>query len=170
VPRERFVYDNLGFRLTSLLLVLLSTFILGFFLFMGGDVLVLVGVMIICILMVFFYGISPLLSYHFIEEGDLVLNQGIFFRARIPMKKIRSVEPLDTGPSRTGVFFLLRRSVLYVTTRRHDLIVIKLDEPRRFGMIFGKKVDQIVFDVQDQERMVEVLKERITPANPDLLS
>lgn len=163
---ERFAYDKLGFRMTSLLLVLLSTFILGFFLFMGGDVLVIVGVMTLCILMVFLYGISPMMSSHHIEDGELVLNQGIFFRARIPMNKIRSVEPLDVGPSRTGVFFLLRRSILYVTTRRHDLIVIKLEGPRRFGMIFGKKVDQIVFDVLEQERMIEAIRERITRASP----
>jgi hypothetical protein len=156
--------------MTSLLLVLLSSFILGFFLFMGGDVMVLVVVMTVCILMVLLYGISPLMSSHFIEDANLVLNQGVFFKARIPFAKIRSVEPLDSGPSRTGVFFLIRRSVLYVTTRRHDLIVIKLEESRRFGMIFGKKVDQIVFDVMEQEKMIEAIRERITRASPDPLS
>lgn len=170
MTRERFAYDKFGFRMTSLLLVLLSSFILGFFLFMGGDALVLIGAMAVCILMIFLYGISPLLSSHYIEDGDLVLNQGVFFKARIPLTNIRSVEALDAGPSRTGVFFLLRRSVLYVTTRRHDLIVIKLVEPRRFGMIFGKKVDQIVFDVLEQERMIEAVRVRITRASPDLLS
>jgi hypothetical protein len=53
---------------------------------------------------------------------DLVLRQGWYFRAEVPIKDIRIVARIDRGPARHRGVLKLLDATLYVTSRRDDLI------------------------------------------------
>lgn len=116
-------------------------------------VLVLEGVMFAVL------GVSPLMTTHELADGVLVLRQGWYFRAEVPISKIRSAERLDRGPARTGVFFRLLSATLYVTSRRTDLIELRLGARKPFGWALGKKADRIVFDVVETDSMLRALED-----------
>jgi hypothetical protein len=124
-------------------------------------------ILLVSIFVVLVLGISPFLTYHRVEEGELTLRQGWYFKAVIPLHDIVSVEELEKGRTRTGVFFDLRGSELYVTTQRRGLLVIKLAEPRRFALALGKKVDKIVFDTTDRRDLGRAFGDRFIPASQD---
>ncbi|QLH75256.1 MAG: hypothetical protein HPY73_07270 [Methanomassiliicoccales archaeon] len=148
--------------MTLMLIILLSSFSAGSAMIVPAALIALAAVVI--------YGVVPMFTYHYIEDGTLVLRQGLFFRGRVPLSNIREVERVERGPWRTGVLFNLRGARLYVTTRRNDLIMLKLTYRQRFGSVFGKGVDTIIFDCVDIERALRALSETVTPANRSLWS
>lgn len=103
-------------------------------------------------------GVSPLLTSHELAEGVLILRQGWYFRAEVPISDIRSAERLERGPARTGVFFRLLTATLFVTSRRTDLIELQLRRKRPFRWALGKKADRVVFDVEETDAMLRALK------------
>jgi len=103
-------------------------------------------------------GLSPLFTEHELLDDVLVLRQGLYFRAQVPIGEIRKVSRLIKGPARTGVFFRLLSSTLFVTTRRTDLIEVELQRKRTFGWALGKKADRIVFDVEETNALIKLLE------------
>jgi hypothetical protein len=160
-------YGKSSFVIITILLVIMSAIVVVFLssFIIGRSIIYPVGVL--CLICVLIYGILPMLTYHYIENGVLVLNQGLFFRGRVPISDIVSVEVVENGPFRTGVFFNIRGAVLYVTTRRKDLLVIKLREKRRYGLALGKSVDTLIFDCLETRKAMDVLTKDLTPASPD---
>ena len=167
VPKECFAYRRIGFFLTAALLVVLSAFILAFFVIMRADAVMMAAVGVLCALIVFFYGLAPMLTKHCIDEDSVILAQGFFFRAKVPFSEIRSVEAMEIGPSKTGPYLNTKKRTLFVTTRQSDLIVLRLKRSKRFGMAFGRTADTVVFDCLETRRMIELLRSRLTPASPD---
>lgn len=103
-------------------------------------------------------GISPLLTAHELCDDALVLRQGWYFRSRVPLNEISSANAVERGPARTGVFFRLTSSTLYVTSRHTDLIELRLKRKRPFGLALGKRADRVVFDVEDTASMLRALQ------------
>jgi len=158
-------YGKGSFIITTILLAIASVALVVFLLSFetGKDIALPIGVL--CSLCILVYGIVPMFTYHYVEDGELVLNQGLFFRGKVPITEIESSRVLEKGPFRTGVFFNIRGSVLYVTTRRNELVEIKLKERRRFGLAFGKSVNTVVFDCIEPQRAREALSGPLTPSN-----
>lgn len=104
-------------------------------------------------------GVSPLMTTHELADGMLVLRQGWYFKAEVPVAEIRSAERLPRGPARTGVFFRLTSSTLFVTSRSTDLVEMRLKSKRSFGWALGKKADRVIFDVEDTDALLRVLKD-----------
>jgi hypothetical protein len=102
-------------------------------------------------------GLSPLLTEHEVMDRHLVLRQGWYFRGTIPIDQIARIARLSKGPSRTGVFFRLLTSTLFVTSRRTDLIELELKNKLKFTWALGKKADRVVFDVLDPEALIRTL-------------
>ncbi|OPY31358.1 MAG: hypothetical protein A4E32_01811 [Methanomassiliicoccales archaeon PtaU1.Bin124] len=165
--KERFAYRRGSFVLTISLLIVMSAIIMSFFMLMDADAMTLVMVGLLCFAIVFLYGLAPMMTFHMIDEKDLALAQGLFFRTKIPLASISSVERLDDGPRKTGAYLAIGRRTIYVTTRQTDLIMVTLKGPQRFMMAFGRTADKVVFDCIETERMFNALTSRITPANPD---
>lgn len=165
MPKESFAYGRSGFILTTALLIVLAIFIMGIFIIIGSDQGVQVLVVSLCAAVIFFYGLAPMVTKHSMDEENLIIVQGLFFRAKIPLLSIISVEPLASGPRRTGAYLSIRKKIIYVTTRSDDLIIIKLRKPQRFAMAFGRKADTVVFDCLDTKTMLARLKPWVTPAN-----
>jgi len=104
-------------------------------------------------------GVSPLLTSHEVGDGMLVLRQGWYFRAEMPLNDIMSVARVERGPTRTGVFFRLLDATLYVTSRRDDLIEVRLRSKRPFGWALGKRADRVVFDAENASAMVQAIRD-----------
>ncbi len=134
----------------------------------GYDILTVSIGLAVELLVIFLLGVTPLLTYHEIRGDKLILRQGWYFKAEIPLTRIKSVEMMEKGPIRTGVFFRILQSTLFVTSKRHDLIVLKLKEKQRFGWALGKRADTVIFDAMGSERFLRAVEESsaVTRANP----
>jgi hypothetical protein len=125
----------------------------------GAEAAYLAIIMVLEVAILAVMGISPLLTSHEVGDGTLVLRQGWYFRAEVPIKDIRIVARIDRGPARTGVFFKLLDATLYVTSRRDDLIEARLRSKRTFGWALGKRADRVVFDAENALAMVQAIKD-----------
>lgn len=156
--QRSFAYSKRSFMVNMAFLgglILLTSFVL---LLTGTDVVYLVAILLLELALFLVLGLSPLFTEHEIQDGMLVLRQGWYFKARVPLREIRKVNRLLRGPARTGVFFRLLTSTLFVTTQRTDLIEVELQKKHAFGWALGKKADRIVFDVEEPGALIKVLE------------
>ncbi|HTY46940.1 MAG TPA: hypothetical protein VMB46_04660 [Methanomassiliicoccales archaeon] len=153
----------------TLLLSIIALSVLDAFasIVLSFDLASVLAAAIVSVVVIVVLGVSPFLTHHKVEGGVLTLRQGWYFKASIPLEEIASIEDLETGRARTGVYFDLLGGHLYVTTQRRGLVMIKLARPRRYGMALGKKIDKIVFDTTDMSDLKRVLAEKFTPASRD---
>jgi membrane protein YdbS with pleckstrin-like domain len=165
-------YMRLGYSKTTFLPPLLLLSMAAVFLvamanvLMSLDLVATVFAGVVAFILVLFVGVSPFLASHEIAQGSIILRQGWLFKAKIPLSEVSRIEEVENGPLRTGVFFELRGSSLYVTTQRHRLIMLRLRNPRRFGYALGKRADRVYFDTTEHTRAVRALSEMLTPASP----
>lgn len=157
---KSFAYSRKSLSLDLLIFVVAAVIVLILLLVTAhlDFVLVLVGAGVIIATLIIL-GISPLLTTHDIIGDKLVLRQGWYFKAEIPIKNIKKVGMVERGPFRTGVFFRLFQSTLFVTSKRYDLVSIELREKQRFGWALGKKADKIMFDVLEPDRFLRTVDE-----------
>lgn len=154
---ELFSYSKRTFWINSMLFALLmaatiiSVLIIGAGAFYASIVLIIEGAMLLIL------GISPLLTDHSIEGGKLVLRQGWYFQAEVSLNDIKSVSRVDRGPFRTGVFYKTSSSTIYITSRRTDLIELKLNRKNTFRSVLGKKADTILFDAERTGDLMTIL-------------
>lgn len=107
--------------------------------------------------------VSPLLTKHWLTSSRLILRQGWYFRAIIPIREIeaiRSVETLDSARTPLGIRRPLGRPTLFVTGGRTGLISIRLVEPRRFLQALGLQASEIVFDVTSPRQFLDAYEAR----------
>ncbi|MEM0448564.1 MAG: hypothetical protein QW520_01920 [Methanomassiliicoccales archaeon] len=162
----RLRYRRSTFIPTVLLLGLALVFLNAFFALLVNDVLSVFLAVLVSLVLFSVIGLSPLLTTHLLDDDHLELRQGWYFRGRIPIDNITSLECIDKGPFRTGVFFRLSGNALFVTTQRHGLFKISLREAQRFGFALGKRAHEVYFDTLDRDLLMKKLKERgITPSN-----
>ncbi|NYT12215.1 MAG: hypothetical protein GKC03_06655 [Methanomassiliicoccales archaeon] len=169
---ERFPYSKQQFMVNLLLLLMLIIILpLVLLSIQGVDFLLLAGMIGLVIVLIIVFSISPILTAHQLSNHEIVLKQGIYFKANIPLECIKSVRRIDSGPRRTGIWFKIFEKVLYVTTRRYDLVEIQLRSDQRFGWALWKTADRVVFDTLDNARFLHAMEERgITPSSPALRS
>jgi hypothetical protein len=165
--RRSFPYSKRVFVLNLAFLGILLVGTLVILLMMTIDLGYLALIMVLELALILVLGISPFLTDHEVADGRLVLRQGWYFRSEIPLGEIRSVERIPKGPSRTGVFFRVLTSTVFVTTRRTDLIEIELRKKRTFGWALGKKADCVVFDAEEVPALMKALEPTsLSPVQP----
>jgi hypothetical protein len=156
--QRSFAYSKRSFMVNMAflgVLIVLSSLIL---LMTSIDLVYLGAILLLELALFLVLGLSPLFTEHEVHDGVLVLRQGWYFKARVPLLEIRKVNRLIRGPKRTGVFFRLLSSTLFVTTRRTDLIEVELLKKQAFGWALGKKADRIVFDVEEPGALIKLLE------------
>lgn len=136
--------------MVMLVVVLLSSFFLDIKPLYSAIILGILGVYMVI------SSISPLLTSHTLTSEKLVLRQGWYFKTTIPVEDIESVETTDE-PSKVGVKFSITHRKVYVTSSKFGLVKITLKEPTRFPMVMGKRAEEVIIDVEDRLRFVEVL-------------
>lgn len=105
------------------------------------------------------FGISPLLTSHRLTKRRLIIRQGWYFKAVLAVKNIEEVVPVDFG--KVGIKSTPGRPTLYVTTSDTNLISIRLKDWTFTMYVWGKKVDEFVINVENRNRFIEELSERI---------
>jgi hypothetical protein len=158
---EVFDYDKKMFYFTTILLFLsliLTLFVILVIVPVGITWISIITVLFISILLVF--GISPLLTKHQIAEDKIILKQGLYFKAVVPLGNIRDVKSTDIN-AKIGIKFSLTKPILYVTTSKIGLISIKLKGQRRFGYAWWKRADEIIFNVDDPKKFVKLVEEKM---------
>jgi len=171
--RRAFPYGKHQFILNSVLFVVLTLAMVIILAPVGGSTpLTLITLVAIGGSMTVVLGLSPLFTHHSLEDEALILRQGLYFRAEIPYTEMVEVRRLERGPIRTGVYSRVMGTTLFVTTRRDDLIEVRLREARSFKWALGKRADRVVFDTEDNRGFLRALEERtgLTPSSQDLLS
>jgi hypothetical protein len=114
------------------------------------------------------WGISPLLTTHWITTTRLLLRQGWYFRAVIPMREIESVSKFQ-GNAPLGLRAPIGQRRLFATGSKVGLLALKLRNPRRFWAVLGAEVDEIVFDVESPDAFLEAFSGRqssLAPVEP----
>lgn len=168
---EKYRYEKRSFILNSILLIILISAVA-----FVAVLPVTIDFWVILMIFVFFFlliilGISPLFTYHEINREGIILRQGFYFQGRISFKNIRDIKRIFSGPRRTGVFFKITGSTLFVTSRSYDLIEVALKRPQRFGWALGKRAERVVFDTDDNVKFLNSLKGKtgLTPSSQDRL-
>jgi len=133
-----------------LVIVLLSPFFLGVKLLYSAIIIVVYGTYMVI------SSISPVLTSHTLTSEKLVLRQGFYFITTIPIGDIESVETTDEA-SKTGVKFSVAYRKVYVTGSKFGLVKIRLKDPKRFAMVLGKMADEVIIDVDDRLRFVDLV-------------
>ena len=105
------------------------------------------------------FGISPLLTQHWLTRSRLILRQGWYFRAILPLREVRSIRPYD-GAAKVGLRGDLARGTLYVTGSKVGLVDLELATPRRFWQVLFVLADHVVFDVTSRDRFLEAAQSR----------
>jgi hypothetical protein len=109
------------------------------------------------------FGVSPLLTQHWLTRSRLILRQGWYFHIILPFAEIVSlVAADDTTPLRAplGIHRPLGQPTLYVIGGRTGLVIARLDRPRRFWSSFGLEASQIVFDVSNRDGFLQAYEDR----------
>lgn len=158
-----FPYSKRSFVINTFLIGALVVTITVLLLFAGVGSLYLATISLLGTLSFLILGISPLLTDHEILDGELILRQGWYFRGSIPLSEITGVSLVPKGPTRTGVFFKVMASTLFVTSRRIDLVEVDLRSKRGFRWALGKKADRVVFDVLERDALVRALESGLLP-------
>ncbi len=166
----RFPYGRQQFAINLLLLLILLVLLPLMLLSVGEvDAVIMVGFSLLVLALLAIFGISPMLTAHEIDGDRLILRQGLQFKAVIPMRNIRDMRRVDAGPRRTGTWARTFGSTLYVTTRRYDLIQVRLKERQRFPWAMWKEADVVVFDTIDNLHLIRKMEgSGITLASPAL--
>jgi hypothetical protein len=169
---ERFRYGRQQFLINMVLLLALVIMVPLVLVSLGGvDIIILSGMMLLVIMLIAFFAISPMVTCHEIDDSSVILRQGWYFKAIIPLENIKGVRRIDQGPRRTGTWSRTLGDELYVTTRRYDIIEVKLKETQRFPWAMWKSGNRVFFDTLDNSEIIRSLERRgITPSNPVLRS
>lgn len=152
--KKSFMLDLVVYSVAAAIIILLLVYVARL-----DTLSTAVGTLIMAAILIVF-GVSPLLTDHEVVGDRIVLRQGWYFRASIQIGSVKKIEHLEKGPLRTGVFFLVLQPTLYITSKRHDLVMLELREKRRFGWALGKRADKIVFDVTEPDRFFRTIEER----------
>ncbi len=161
-------YRKATFLPTLILLSIALVFLNVFFglTFLKDQAVIAIAILVSAV-MLFIIGISPFITSHELSDDKLELRQGWYFRAEIPLANIASIQMVEKGPMRTGVFFEVVGKALYVTTQRSSLFLMSLKEPQRFGFALGKRAARVYFDTIDRDVVLKRLEDMfLIPSSP----
>lgn len=92
---------------------------------------------------------TPLLTDHWIVDGELRLRYGLVFKAEIPLTGI------------TGVRVLVKedraRGALDLATEKSRRVLVNLSKKQRFRHALWRSYDSIIFSVEDVPGMIGAL-------------
>jgi len=164
VDRQEFGYGRGFFYLRAFLYVVLFAFAILFLAL--GTVTPPAWIAIVAALLVLYLlvvGLSPLLTKHVVLRSRLILRQGWYFRAVLPLEDIERIGPWD-GEPRYGLKISTIRGILYVVGSGRNLVSARLREPRRFHQVLFLRAREVVFDVDDREAFLAAVEGRQTSA------
>lgn len=166
MERQTFAYGYTYFLLRALGTLIVAAAAL---LFLGLETIAppaaIAAVAAVLVLYVVVFAVSPLLTRHTLTRSRLILRQGWYFRAVVPLAEAEAVGPFD-GEPKYGLRITLGRRRLFVVGSSHDLVSVRLREPRRFPQALFMRAAEIVFDVHDRDGFLAAVEERVASGAP----
>ncbi|MFQ6128781.1 MAG: hypothetical protein ACE5QW_07770 [Thermoplasmata archaeon] len=158
--RQDFTYPKafLFLRLALLLMVVVALLMLtSFFSLFGLWPIFFFSILLIYLVIV---GVSPLLTNHWVTLTRLVLRQGLYFKVSIPYTDIESIETTNEA-AKYGVRSSWLKEKVYIATSQRGLVSIRLRNPIRFFLILGKSARELIVSVNEHEKFVDAVRERM---------
>jgi len=164
--RKEFPYGHSFFVQRLLLFTALAALILGILgLQFSAPLEWMTGFAVLFGVYITIWGITPLLTTHWLTTSRLILRQGWYFRAAFPLREIESASKFE-GRVPLGLRAPVGRHRLFVTGSQVGVVSVKLRNPRRFWAVLGAAADEIVFDVDSPDGFLEafgVRKDSLAP-------
>jgi|WetSurMetagenome_2_1015567.scaffolds.fasta_scaffold37624_4 hypothetical protein len=117
--------------------------------------ILLIGVVLAIAVVV--VGVSPLLTFHEVEEGKIIIRQGWHSRVVMPIDQVSSVKRMDKIEVKEGVILDAFNRTLVMTGSKKNGVRIELKKEIRVASSFWKKVGTVVLDVNEPERFIAVI-------------
>ncbi len=158
---EKFDYEHLLFFIRS---IYISVFFVSIILIIAStsfDALHIGLFILLFLIYLIVFGISPAMTGHGISDEHLILRQGILFKVEITWKDVQSVERADALSLGYGVTPSFRKPIISMATSKNNAVKIKLKKPRRFMSVLGKLADEIMIDLNEPDRFIEKAMEHI---------
>ena len=159
IKSRKFAYHPTFFILKSFQYAMYMIAVLFLLLLFQAPFLWLAGFMALFFVLLLVFGMSPLFTAHELTARRLIVRQGWYFQLSIPLRTIKEVHPLDHG--RAGLKSAFGRPAIYVTSAESGLVQIKLKKPVRLALLLGKSVDEVIINVNERERLLEMMGERL---------
>lgn len=138
--------------------------ILGYILFMMNTARInyswLLGFALFFIAAVLITMVTPMFTQHEIDTNEIMLGQGMIFKAVFPLSQIEAVDIYSRKPGIFGLFSTRGRIVLASSNK--GLVRIKLNHKRRFGMLLLRQADEIIIDLEKPEEFVKLANEYLS--------
>jgi membrane protein YdbS with pleckstrin-like domain len=99
-------------------------------------------------------GVSPFLTPHEVSEGRITIRQGWHSRMVVPMDQIQRIQSLERIEAKEGVLLDAFNRTLVLTDSKMNGVRLQLKKEVRVPATFWKKVDVVIFDVNDPARFV----------------
>ncbi len=152
---DEFDYEHILFFIRSVYISVLFISIIAIVAISFPDMLYVGLFIVLYIIYLIMFGISPILTRHGISDDRMVLRQGFLFKIEIPWDDILKVERADALSLGYGVTPSLRKPIISMATSKSNSVKIKLKEARRFKSVMGKLADEIMIDVNEPDRFIE---------------
>jgi uncharacterized protein YhhL (DUF1145 family) len=152
IPVADFAYDRKWIMRSTLFLAMAVIWVMVLIVFLlPFDPLVAVVMGLAMGVFFLVVGVSPFLTKHSIDADGIVLRQGWHFKVRIPIDKVKAINLIDLAPKDRSLFISQTRGILNITSKKRELVSIKLRRRQRFAVVFWRRADEIIFDVADRE-------------------
>jgi|ADurb_Cas_02_Slu_FD_contig_31_2766845_length_1335_multi_7_in_0_out_0_2 membrane protein YdbS with pleckstrin-like domain len=158
----RFEHDRRSLTINLALWVIAAVWLMALLALLPGvrllHLLLVGSVLTIAVLVV---GVSPLLTPHEVTEGRIILRQGWHHRLVVPVARVKRLERLDRIEAKEGVLMDAFNRTLVMTDGKANGLRLELKEAVRVPSALWKKVDAVIFDVDEPDRFIaEVDKAR----------
>lgn len=158
--RQDFTYPK-GFLFLRLILILMVVafmlMLVSMFSIFGAWSVFLIVLLAVHLIVV---GVSPFFTNHWVTLARLVLRQGLYFKVSIPYTEIESIG-MTNEVAKYGVKSSWVRDKLFIATSQHGLVSIRLRNPIRFLLVLGKSATELIVSVDEPERFVYAVQERM---------
>ncbi len=104
--------------------------------------------------------LTPAFTHHSLTKDWLIIRHGVMAKIEIPLKNIESCGPYEGGRRRlrTGVYSPWKEKGVYVIAEPKSAIIVELAEPVKLPAVLWKKVDSVVFDVEQRDMFLKNLR------------
>jgi hypothetical protein len=145
-------------RLVLILMVIFFLLMLSFYFSLTGFWSIFL--LIILLIYLVTVGLSPLFTSHWVTLTRLLLRQGLYFKVSIPYSEIESIQ-MTNEIAKYGVRSSWVRDKVYIATSQRGLVSIGLKNPVRFLLVLGKSATELIISVEEPDRFVDAIKERM---------
>ena len=104
--------------------------------------------------------LTPAFTHHSLTKDWLIIRHGAGVKIEIPLQNIESCGPYAGSVKRlrTGVYSPWKEKSAYIIAEPKSAVIVELAEPVKMPAVLWKKVDSVVFDVEQRDLFLKNLR------------